>query len=446
MTNTRVSRDLADVNLPAGASRREPYETLQLFLLVRHRARVSSRVRVRSGARVYPPRRRPRGRSRDGHGTPTPGPSRGCRGYRCRWRRGRRVVLAAATAAVAPPLPETRRPCQASRRDARAWTASPWNVLAPRRRVACARFLTLARFAAAAAASAGRDTAGRLGARGARCTTPRRARLSRGVGVRGAQAARPRRLVSFASRGEPSERRFVGRVGRDSHAGEVAAKEFAPDGVGDGREVSTGTRERPGLDALEDVRREFRGKGRRARGGADARVGVEQEATHDLVGNWSGGRRRGRCVVVSGRRRCPRASARSPIAPDPPRASARARLILSAAIVVNPSWGRTDCRKFQARRGTSSASARVVRRLFTSRRPTESRERRLRATHAARPPRASPLDGVGEIFARDATRAAHALLLPGETTLIVGRLDVGPGGRKGRLRWASPDPSRRPPR
>ena len=40
-------------------------------------------------------------------------------------------------------------------------------------------------------------------------------------------------------------------------------------------------------DALEDVRREFRGKGRRARGGADARVGVEQEATHDLVGNGS---------------------------------------------------------------------------------------------------------------------------------------------------------------
>ena len=177
-------------------------------------------------------------------------------------------------------------------------------------------------------------------------------------------------------------------------------------------------------------------RSRRGGAGGDARSGRE------LVR----GRRRGRCVVVSGRRRCPRASARSPIAPDPPRASARARLILSAAIVVNPSWGRTDCRKFQARRGTSSASARVVRRLFTSRRPTESRERRLRATHAARPPRASPLDGVGEIFARDATRAAHALLLPGETTLIVGRLDVGPGGRKGRLRWASPDLSRRPPR
>ena len=177
-------------------------------------------------------------------------------------------------------------------------------------------FSTLARFAAAAAASAGRDTAGRLGARGARCTTATRASFSRGVGVR----AR-RRAAASACLLRLAAVSLLNADLLDASGGTVTPGKSRRRNSRQTASV-TGARSRPEPANVPDSTRSrtsgvsfagrvgARGGSRRSRwggAGGDARSGRE------LVR----GRRRGRCVVVSGRRRCPRASARSPIAPIP---------------------------------------------------------------------------------------------------------------------------------
>ena len=172
----------------------------------------------------------------------------------------------------------------------------PVERLAPRRRCVCGRAINSGTIAAAAAASAGRDARVAL-ARGARGVPPsRRARLF---------FARRRRTWRAAARGRvglsrpprrgvrASERRFVGRVGRDSHAGEVAAK--------DSRQTASVTvyaRSRPepanvpdstrsrtsGVSFAEGSAREG-GSRRSRRGGAggDARSGRELVEVVDAV-------------------------------------------------------------------------------------------------------------------------------------------------------------------
>ena len=222
---------------------------------------------------------------------------------------------------------------------------------------------------------AGRDTAGRLGARGARCTT-----FATRASFRAASAyVARRRAAASACLLRLAGVSLLNAALLDASGGTVTPGKSRRRNSRQTASV-TGARSRPEPANVPDSTRSrtsgvsfagragARGGSRRSRwggAGGDARSGRERVR----------GRRRGRCVVESGRRRCPRASARSPIAPDPPRASARARLILSAAIVVNPSWGRTDCPQMEK----SSCQRQLW--LFTSRRPTESRERRLRATH-----------------------------------------------------------------
>ena len=326
----------------------------------------------------------------------------------------RRVVVAAAAAAAAPPLPLNAAPMP-------SFAARRTRVDGiPEDPPGCVRgaFSTLALFAAAAAASAGRDTAGRLGARGARWTTfATRASLVRAAV---AYVARRRAAASASLRLRAAVRRlkadrFGASVG-DLDGGAVTPGKSRRR---NSRQTSsvTGVRSRPEPASVPDSTRS-RTSGVSFGGRVGARWG---EPT--LVVGWSRRRR----TIWSGTG--PRSSTRSmcrrirpthmswSVGTASDRAGSPSRIRLRAPEhVVNPSRGRyRDPSTWYEISATTSCRPSVVAPLLFRRRPRQAikyARERLCAPNG----RATIWTGRAR-FPREARRARRPHSFPsGETT------------------------------